>query len=162
MFKKFVNANLFPDRFFQLRLVLDVDLLHGAGLARVPIDEKFDFRERPLAQDLHQVPTFDEFANHFSAVVESERKRIPDLFVVVPVRFFVFCFACLVRSFAPAENKQTFFYGCNNSCSSNISSSLGKNRGTQCQINLQRKERKQLVSQKNITFRPLTTLFENN
>ena len=71
MFEKFVNANLFADGFLQVGAVLDVDLLHGAGLAGVSIDEKLDFGERALAQDLHQVPAFDKFSNHFADVCRS-------------------------------------------------------------------------------------------
>jgi hypothetical protein len=51
-----------------------------------------------------------------------ERKRIPDLFLV-----FRFLLRIVSFSFAPSE-KQTNS-GCNNSCSSNISS-FEKNRGT--------------------------------
>jgi len=127
MFEKFVNANLFADGFLQVGAVLDVDLLHGAGLAGVSIDEKLDFGERALAQDLHQVPAFDKFSNHFADVCRSvERKRIPDLFLV-----FRFLLRIVSFAFAPSEKQTNFFFfsGCNNSCSSNISS-FEKNRGT--------------------------------
>ena len=65
--QQLVDTDFFPDGLLQVGTVLEGHLLHGAGLPGVAVDQKLDLGEGALAQDLHQVPAFDEFANHGGA-----------------------------------------------------------------------------------------------
>ena len=64
MLEQLVHTNLLLGRLVSLGVLLDVDLLHGAGLARVPVHQELHLGERAFAEDLEKVPAFDEFAHH--------------------------------------------------------------------------------------------------
>ena len=47
----------------------EVDLLHGARLARGPVEQELHLGERPLAEDLADVPALNELVGHLSGEV---------------------------------------------------------------------------------------------
>ena len=50
--EELVDADLLDGGHLGVRVLPEVDLLHGARLARLPVDEELHLGERPLAEDL--------------------------------------------------------------------------------------------------------------